>query len=168
MDFVTRCCLSSLFSWYSSAIASFAYFSCWYFSWSFAPTTSILLILLPLSQLVCSKGYRRTTQISNCSTIGRAHGSCEIWVSPTSLFFLGFPLLWGICFWGKRASTILPSYVVPSTPSSVQCDVSIPLGKRKIPLSSLGMPVVSENESQSLWGLGLAILPLHAPLFMLW
>jgi hypothetical protein len=30
------------------------------------------------------------------------------------------------------------------------------------------MPVVSKNESQSLWGSGLVLLPLHVPFLMFW
>jgi hypothetical protein len=85
--------------------------------------------------------------LSNYSMISHAHGSYEILVSPTSLFLLGLPLLLGICCWGDRDSTVLPSCAIPSTPSFSQRDVVVPDGKGKIPLLSLWIHVVSENES---------------------
>jgi hypothetical protein len=42
------------------------------------------------------------------------------------------------------------------------------LGKIITPFTSLRMPVASENESRSFWGLDLAILLLCAPFLMLW
>ena len=105
------------------------------------------------------------TRISNFSAIGLVRDSSEILVSLASLFFLSLPLIRGIHFWGDKDYTILPSCAVPSTSSYAQCDVIIPVGKGKFPFLSLRMPVVSENESQPLWGSGMVIMPLRVPFF---
>jgi hypothetical protein len=69
---------------------------------------------------------------------------------------------------GDRDSTILPSSEGPSTLGPARCDVIIPVDKGKTPFVSLGMHVVSENESQLLRGSGLEIIPLRTPLIMFW
>jgi hypothetical protein len=128
--------------------------------------TSILLILLLLSQIVPSTGSNQTMCISNFSVNDPMRGSFGIWVSLVSLFFLGLSLLHGIYCWGDMASIVLPSYAIPSTPIYVWCDVIVPVGKGKIFFLSLGMHVMSENESQSFWGSGMEIMLLRVPLFM--
>jgi hypothetical protein len=132
------------------------------------PTMSILLILLPPSWLVPSIGSSRTTRISNFSATDLVRSSFGTWVSPTSWFFLGLPLLRGIYCWEDRAATILPFCSGPSTLGSARCDTFASVGKEKTPFGFSGAPVVSENESQSFWGSGLEIMLLRVPFLMFW
>jgi hypothetical protein len=106
--------------------------------------------------------------MSSSSATDLARGSSENQASPASLFFLGLPLLRGIFCWGDGASTIFPPYASLSTSGSAWFDLIVSVGKGITPFASLGMPVAGENNSQSFWGLDLAILLLHAPFLMLW
>jgi hypothetical protein len=97
-----------------------------------------------------------------------ARGSSENQASPSSLLFLGIPLLRGICCWGDGASTVLAPYANPSSLGSTWYDMIISVGKVTTPLVSLGIPDAGEKDPQSFWGLDLVILRLRAPFLILW
>jgi hypothetical protein len=106
--------------------------------------------------------------ISDSSTADLTRGSLGTKVSPSSLLFFGLPLLQGIYCWGDRAFVIPSFCAVSSNMASTRCDISLSARKGKPLFISLGMTIVSNNESQSLWGSFLSLMPLCMPFIMFW
>jgi hypothetical protein len=104
-------CLSSRFSWYNSAIASCACFSCCDGSQTSGPSVSGLLLLSQASQLGPSTGSSRMACMSNSSTVDFAWLFRDL-ASPVSLFFLGLPLFWSIYCWEDVVANVFPSSTV--------------------------------------------------------
>jgi len=129
---------------------------------------SIPLVLLPISPYDPPAGSNRMVCMSSFSTTDLAHFSYETQASPTSVFFLGLPLLRGICCWGDGASTVFPPYARLFASGFVWLGMIVSVGEGTTPFASLGMPVAGENNSQSFWGLDLAIMFLCMPFLMFW
>jgi hypothetical protein len=131
-------CLKSLFSWYISAIASCACFSCYEGSRTSVLSMFVLILLPQLSRLVPSMGSNQIVHMSNSSVTDFARGSLGTRVSLTSLFFLVLPLLQGIGCWGDRASNSF----LPPQPFLLQplCGVMLPFPQVEgnIPLDPWG------------------------------
>jgi hypothetical protein len=128
----------------------------------------IFLVLLLPSWLNLPVDSSRMACMSSSSAIDLARVSSKNRASTTSLFFLGLPLLRGICCCGDKASTIFPSYASHSASCFMWFDLVFYVGKGLTPFTSLGMAVVGENDTQSFWGLDLEIMLLHLPFLMIW
>jgi hypothetical protein len=127
---------------------------------------SFLFILLS-SWLNPPEGSNRMTCMSSSSSFDLTSVFSRNRASTTSLFFLGLPLLRGIFCQGDRAYIIFPSYENPFSLGSAWFDLVFSTGKGITPFTSLGMHVLGDNNSQSFWGLDLAILLLCMPFLML-
>jgi hypothetical protein len=119
------------------------------------------------SRLDPPAGSSQMVSNNSSSATDMTHDSSETQTSMVSLFFLGPPLLRGICCWGEGAPNVFPSCANPSASNIVQFDLDFSIGKIIVPFTSLRIPSAGENDSQYFWGLDLAVLLPRVPFLAL-
>jgi len=143
--------------------------SCWLGARTLEPEAYVLLIRLLLPRLMVSTGSSQIARIRNSSAADHACDLIRIWFSPpTSLFFLGLPLLHGICSWRSVTSNLCPSDVTSSTLSFAQGDTIISTWRLESTFEALGTPTANKNYAQTFCGLGLVLRLPWGPCLAFW